>query len=443
LLSVNYIQRGRARFENPMLSSLDHIAVQLQERWVPKWYEAFLDTKNGGFHERLTYQFVPMNTGYKRLVTQCRQLAIYAHAQTISGGSAAIETGGEGLISHFHFLRDHYYRSDHGGWIFSCTDSGEAKDSHYDLYAHGFVLFALSHYFRATQDEEGRSLAIKTADFIKGHFKMPDGLPGFAEALDVDLNIIPRIRRQNPHMHLFEGVLFAWKTYKEPVFKELSENIYQLFSDFFFDKRTGTLGEFYDDFLKPHATDGQICEPGHHYEWVWLLHLYAQLFGDTSNIYNQKRCLFEWAEGKGHDREYGGIYNSLNRQGYVIDDHKRIWPLTEALKAHLCMLDDAPSAIDRGNYKHVLTEVLSVLSGGYLQKRGFWTEIMDRHLLPETDYMPGTTPYHLYFGIMESVRLSHERGQSPSWAVLPYRLQFKMRRRLSRLARRIIKTKAV
>lgn len=416
-----------------MLSSLDHIAVKLQERWVPKWYDAFSDSVSGGFYERLDYQFMPVDMGYKRLVTQCRQLAIYSHAQTVSG-HVFIQNG---LAEHFLFLKNHYYRPEHGGWVFSCTDSGEVKDGHYDLYAHGFVLFALSHYFAATKDEESRLLALKTAHFIQNHFKMARG---YAEALDADLNVIARTRRQNPHMHLFEGALFAWKTWREPIFKELADEVYALFSEYFLDAETLTLGEFYDDSLMPHPSDGHICEPGHHYEWVWLLHLYAQLFGDTPELKRQRRALFAWAERTGYDEECGGIYNSLDRQGRIIDDNKRIWPLTEALKAHLCMLSDASGDDERMSYKRILMEVFSVLSGGYLQERGFWTEIMDRQLLPETDYMPGTTPYHLYFGIMEAVRLSHERGHPKSWMAMPYQFQFKMRRRLSRFVQKIVKS---
>lgn len=418
-----------------MLSTLDHIDVKLQERWVPKWHGAFRDSLNGGFYERLNYQFAPLDMGYKRLVTQCRQLSIYAHAASITGHSHIKND----LSVHFSFLKQHYYNPTSQGWVFSCADNGDVKDGHYDLYAHGFVLFALSHYYNATNDNECRDLAMKTAAFILREFKMPDGLPGYAEALDDQLNIIPRMRRQNPHMHLFEGALFAYRVWQDPMFKTIADEIYALFSNYFFDAETGTLGEFYDDHLRPHVQEGHICEPGHHYEWVWLLHLYGQLFGDTDQLKLQRRALFLWAESHGYDNDYNGIYNSLDRQGNVIDDHKRIWPLTEALKAHLCMLGDATGDKERQAYKKILMKVVAVLSGGYLQERGFWTEIMDRRLLPETDYMPGTTPYHLYFGITESVRLSKERGQSKSWAAYPYKLHFKARRSLSHWTQKLFK----
>lgn len=418
-----------------MLSSLEHIAVKLQERWVPKWHTAFCDPVNGGFFERLDYQFAPLDMGYKRLVTQCRQLAIYSHSHAVSGHARIKKR----LDKDFKFLVDHYHVPETGGWIFSCRDDGAPLDMHYDLYAHGFVIFALSHYFRATGDDRARDLAERTACFVRDRFAMPGGKPGFAEALDENLDVIPRIRRQNPHMHLFEGVLFAWSVWEEPVYREIADHIHELFSGYFFDDKTGALGEFYDDDLTPHPQEGHICEPGHHYEWVWLLYLYAGFFGDSDDLKAQRRGLFQWAERYGHDRECGGIYNSLAADGAVIDDNKRIWPLTEALKAHLCMLADADGDRERQAFKQILGEVVALLSGGYLQERGFWTEIMDRHLLPETDYMPGTTPYHLYFGIMESVRLSRERGQSKSWSVWPYKVRFILRRRLSGMVQSLLK----
>ena len=63
-----------SKIQKPSLSNF------VRTTCVPKWFEHFSDEKNGGFFERLDRSFNPIDTGYKRLLTQCRQLYIYVYA---------------------------------------------------------------------------------------------------------------------------------------------------------------------------------------------------------------------------------------------------------------------------------------------------------------------------------------------------------------------------
>jgi mannose-6-phosphate isomerase len=66
-----------------------------------------------------------------------------------------------------------------------------------------------------------------------------------------------------------------------------------------------------------------------------------------------------------------------------------------------------------------------------MEERGFWTETLNRDLGPATDYMPGTTPYHVYFGITETRDTLAGRGASKSWAAGPVAAAYRARRTLS------------
>lgn len=400
-------------------STIEFLAMRLLNRWVPKWYGAFTDPRSGSFYERLGGDFKPLQTGTRRLLTQCRQLAIYSHASIQPG----VDIPGLDLLRHFNHILDHYLVPSTGGWRFSVDDDGRPLDNHYDLYALSFVIFSFSHYFRATGDARARDQALATLRFIDKHFRLP-GLPGLAEELDTALNPLPKIRRQNPHMHLLEACLFAGETWPwdDGVFSTMAREMIGLFDTAFYNPANTMLGEFFTDDLQPHPDNGHHVEPGHYFEWIWLL----KKFGAGHN--GVCAALLGWANRYGWDDIHGGIYDVLDPSGAIIADTKRLWPFTEAIKANALMLDSAP---DKDRIKSRIAAMVSVFRSRYMQERGFWVEWLSRDLKPRTDYMPGTTPYHVYFGIMETRRILNDRGSSMSLVAGPIALYYRARRNLS------------
>lgn len=408
-------------------STIRSLKNRLQLRWVPKWYGAFSDPK-GGFYERLGKGFKPVLTGQRRLVTQCRQLSIYSHAAHYQN-----KTLYKNLKEQFEFIVGRYRDPDTGLWYFSLEDSGAIKDRMCDLYALSFVIFACSHYYRASGDERAAETARDVLELIHKRFRLED-LPGFAEALDVRGRTLPQMRRQNPHMHLLEACLFAHELWGEEIYEIMADELVALFHSYFFNPRERTLTEFFSDALHPHFEQGNRLEPGHYFEWIWLLKKHAGM--KRNPLLHAEACaiLLDWANRYGWDDAYGGIYDTLGPDGAVIADTKRIWPFCEALKANAMMLD---TAADRQAIKDRTREMVEVFEEKYMQERGFWTEWLSRDLKPQTDYMPGTTPYHVYFGIMETWDVIARRGESVSmFAAIEERL-YGWRRSLSNMLKRL------
>ena len=62
--------------------------------------------------------------------------------------------------------------------------------------------------------------------------------------------------------------------------------MFELFASRFFLPGSGVLCEYFDDELKPLPGErGQIVEPGHHYEWIWLLRWYERESGRAVQRY--------------------------------------------------------------------------------------------------------------------------------------------------------------
>lgn len=402
-------------------STIEFLATRLMVRWIPKWYEAFTDSERGGFYERLGQNFKPVETGTRRLLTQCRQLATYSHASL----QPECNIPGLDLKRHFEHIVKYYYVEETGGWRFSTYDDGNPRDEYYDLYALAFVIFSFSHYYRASGDDRARLYALDTLHFIETSFRLPDQ-PGLTEAIGPDLKIIPQLRRQNPHMHLLEACLFALDTWSEPVYRAMADEIIGLFRDYFYDAPSHHLCEFFSDDLTPHPEKGALVEPGHYYEWIWLLQKHGDGHDDVC------AGLLDWANAHGWDDQHGGIYDVLNPSGAVIADTKRLWPFTEAIKANALMLD---KVTDKIALKKRMADMVGVFQSHYMQERGFWVEWRTRDFKPQTDYMPGTTIYHVYFGIVETRRVLRGRGRSVSLGIGGVKAYYSARRKLSAIVR--------
>jgi len=377
------------------------LKTRLTLRWVPKWHEAFSDP-NGGFYERLGKGFKPVSTGQRRLVTQCRQLSIYSHYAYTSNKNFS-----KSLQDKIEFILNRYHDPVSKLWHFSLDDTGNVKDKTCDLYALSFVVFSFAHYFKATGDDRAKTAAHDVLSLIDERFRLPDA-PGFAEALDESGVPHQIARRQNPHMHLLEACLFAKEIFGEAAYEQMADEMIALFQNYFF---KDSLVEFFTHDLRPDPAKGDHLEPGHYFEWVWLLKKHAALKGDPTLHDPLCQKLLDWANRNGWDGMYGGIYDTVASGGRVIADTKRIWPFCEGLKANALMIN---TATDRQEIKDRMTDMVGVFKDKYISERGFWVEWLNRDLSPAADYMPGTTPYHVYFGVMETWDVIASRGESVS-----------------------------
>jgi mannose-6-phosphate isomerase len=84
-------------------------------------------------------------------------------------------------------------------------------------------------------------------------------------------------------MHLLEAAL-AWIALDDdPAWRRMADAIATLCLEKFIDPASGALGEFFAaDWTPASGLEGRICEPGHHYEWAFLLDRWARLTGRTA-----------------------------------------------------------------------------------------------------------------------------------------------------------------
>jgi len=352
------------------------------------WATSGFDAGAGRFEEGLTFAGERLPDLPIRLLVQARQIDVYALAerrQWYAGAGALVERA-------FASMRRDYFRRDgRDGWVFSITRDGTVVDSTRDLYAHAFVLLAIAAYVLATGKQEELALAHETLAFLDRDMTAPLG-GGYIEALPVRHGP----RRQNPHMHLFEALLALWECSGDRFFLERAEVLFELFVSRFFQAGQGVLLEFYDEALMPSADIGAIVEPGHHFEWCWLLRRYEKETGDrrVGAIVDK---LYEHASRSGFDRDRL-IVDEVRPDGTIAKGSRRLWPMTEAIKCNL-----AEVAHGRAGCLENVLALTESLSSHFLTPapRGGWLDRLGQDGSRRSDFMPATSLYHLIGSVDE------------------------------------------
>jgi len=365
----------------------------LLDRFLPLVRDRFFDPHTGGFHEQLDQDGRPEAVPGRRVLAQCRLLYVLAQAAVLGdqSGTNAAEAG-------YCYLRKAYADPAHGGWYFRVDET----DRHKDFYAHAFVLFALGWLHRAFRAPDALELAATTYQTMQERLAAPHG--GFWESATEDWRPLPAVRRQNPHMHLLEAFHALYEASGNLFWLDEADRIIELFRDSFFDRNSATLSEFLTDDLRPHALQGHIVEPGHHFEWVWLLHRHAALTGKT--LEPAANALFETACRHGFDPRSGGIYDQIDRRGNPLIQTRRLWPVTEAIKA--CTARQSAGLTVPEGQPHGLVEQLENCFIRPAQVG--WIERLDPSGAPLQTSLPGTTPYHVVLALAAMKRAG--RGKS-------------------------------
>jgi mannose-6-phosphate isomerase len=333
----------------------------------------------------MNHDWIVNATGRIRLLTQCRQLYTFSHACQLEPNPEWHEK----LTPLFNFITNHFFQE--GRWIFSLNDDLSIQQEQSDAYALAFVLLSFSHYYQVTQDEKALHYMKETHRFLLKNMQAKTG--GFHETFPVD---VQEIRRQNPHMHLLEGYIAAFNTTQDEEYKDIITSLLTLALERFYDKGTKTLREFFSSDWKPHSTTGNQVEPGHHFEWVWLLYEANKIVPNTDYT-DLAQHLWSTATRYGLATN-GGIYNQIDGDTYQpIDKEKRIWPITEYLKAITAI------PIGEEEKQHRIESALDFLQAHYLLQNGGWNEYLNEDNSPKKYPLAGTSSYHIFLGLTEVI----------------------------------------
>ncbi len=362
---------------------------------LPMWATAGFDAEHQRFEERLTLAGDRLPEVPVRLLSQARQVHAYAVASRRGWYGEARSLSERAFAS---MVRDYHRADGADGWVYSINRDGSVADGRRDFYSHAFVLLAIASHVGATGRTEALALADRTLAFLDGHMAAPGG--GYVEQLPP----AGAIRRQNPHMHLFEGLLALWEATRDGRYLARLDGLFDLFASRFFDAGAGTLGEYFTDDLVPVAGEaGGIVEPGHHYEWVWLLRRFEQVADRRVQPYVD--ALYAHADRHGFDAK-GMVRAEVAIDGTPRAGGRRAWPVAEAIRANLV---EATLGREQGESRAL--RLVEVLRQRFLTREpaGGWLDRLDGEGRPASRFMPASTLYHLIGAVDELARYAAPR----------------------------------
>jgi mannose/cellobiose epimerase-like protein (N-acyl-D-glucosamine 2-epimerase family) len=286
----------------------------------PLWAKNGIDAQNGGFIETLGQN----GTGLphpRRARVHPRQIYAFSQAQALGwdGDVAGIVSRG------MDYFLTNYRRAD--GLIRTLAGvDGAPLDERAVLYDQAFALLgfaAAATALDALDDFEKRAIELRGA--IESQFGAGSGAFRSDETGTGNFE-------SNPHMHLLEACLAWAEIGNDPTWTDWARHLVELALQRFIRPDSGALGEsFAPDWKPAPGVAGRIVEPGHQFEWAWLLlrsesrhpgplreaALRLISIGEQSGVHNQVAI------------------NALLDDFSVHDANARFWPQTERLKAAL------------------------------------------------------------------------------------------------------------
>ena len=358
----------------------------LMNEAYPRWATQGYDRHHGGFQELLG-SAGPITGVARRARVQVRQLYAFARAGELgwTGDATEVLTGGWE-----YFLRN--YRRADGLYRTLIAADGTVLDDRALLYDQAFVLLALAEAQRRG-DAAFAPLAIATElrgrlfDLLKcadsGYRSgLPDGLPLLS----------------NPHMHLLEAVQTWTRIDPDPAWQSMADEIVALALDRMIDPDLGALFERFDEHWRALGGDSdRWIEPGHQFEWAWLL-LRACSPQSSNRLTEAAMRLVDFGETYGIHR--GVAVMSLHADLSVRDGQARLWAQTERLKAALAL---ARLTHDARHWNAATLAANALWQFIAASEPGLWHDrrSAEGELLAEP--APASTFYHLVVAISEGL----------------------------------------
>jgi mannose-6-phosphate isomerase len=363
----------------------------LFDQALPLWSERGVDVSAGGFYEKLAQDGSVIEEPRRtRLVA--RQIFVFATAAEL--GWPERNTAND-LVDHgLDFLLGKCL-SDAGTVFSTVAPRGEPLNPGFDLYDHAFALFALATVARlghrqTTVYDSGRTIR----EAMVAGWKHP--ISGFEES---DPPREPL--NANPHMHLLEAFLEWEDAGESDSWRDLSDEIVNLATLKFIDPATGAVREHFDHDWKPVTGQaGRFLEPGHQFEWSWLLWRWASARGrvDTTPLV---RRLAEIGETYGISASTGLAVNGIWDDLSMRDSNCRLWPQTERVKAHLALAESTEGPV-RDHAVQRASEAARGLRRYFdTDIPGLWHETIDAKGQPVPAPARASSLYHIIGAVRE------------------------------------------
>lgn len=246
-----------------------HELVAIADWWVAN----AIDHELGGFFGEVSAENNPVKDASKGVVLTTRILWFFSEVALEINDPAYRNCAKRA----YDYLLKYFLDKEHGGVYWELDSFGNPINLKKQTYAQAFTIYALSAYYKLTENEQALALALNCFELLETKTRDRER-EGYLEAFnrswseiddcrlsDRDLNFP---KSQNTHLHVLEAYTSLYNIYPTPKIKMALRYNIELFDKYLIDKKTFHLRMFLDhnwnDF-SPGVTYG------HDIEASWLI----------------------------------------------------------------------------------------------------------------------------------------------------------------------------
>lgn len=363
----------------------------LVEKALPTWLDAGVDFDKGECFEIVDLNNYTAVAAPRRARIVPRQIYSFLEGRRLGWDGPADQVASR----LFKWFLD-TYRLEAGYFAAAADTENKITDDSFDLYNQAFALFGFANIAASVPDLRDSAIeeATRLRTLLLETYKHPEA--GFQEGNPAKTPLC-----SNPHMHLFEACL-AWEAVSDdPFWSELADEIAELALTRFIDPVSGGLREFFDLDWSPLPGDkGRTMEPGHQFEWAWLLARWGTLRGDADALIAARR-LYDIGRTYGIDETRHVTFMALNDDFTVKDPVARLWGQTEWIKAAVAMTQISSGA-ERAAYFADIPEAVNALQIFFQNvPDGLYLDKMSPDGTFTQEPAPASSLYHIACAISE------------------------------------------
>jgi mannose-1-phosphate guanylyltransferase/mannose-6-phosphate isomerase len=367
---------------------------------LPAWFAFGFDYQGWGAFEELD-PAGRADAAPRRACVQLRQAWAFARAGDMGW------TGPAGLAASraLDAIRSIYRQPDGRIQALAAAD-GTILDAAARLDDQALALLALSATACGNPGAEGEALAL--AETVGHSYAHDRG--GLAEAGPAFLS--------RPLMHLLDAAL-AWRAAgQHPRWEELSDSLARHALARLIDPQSGATADGYGpDWTPLPGPGGPEIQPGHQFEWAWLLTRWWRASGDPAGLAAARRLYAAGAAGI--DPTRGVVVDAMVTGGQLTERTARLGPQTGWLKAALILAEESGAeGAEPGGRARLVTQALQAVRAVQQfipeELRGLWHAALEADGTPRAGPSPASALAHLVSAAAQ-IGVTADRASIEGW----------------------------
>ncbi len=359
------------------------------------WQDKMLDPK-GGFYGQMKVDNTIDVDSPRGTILNARILWSFSAAYNALGNEEYLQTA-----THcYNYFVSHFIDEEFGGVYWSLNADGTPFDCKKQFYAHGFAIYALSEYYRATAKQEALDYAVAIFETIEKH-SFISSAGGYIEAAQRNWEPIETMKlsekdsndpfSMNTHLHILEPYTNLYRVWKSDILQERLSSILDIFCERIYNPQNHHLGLFFN--LKWESTDPGFSY-GHDIEASWLMLEAANELGDEAMINKVKPISYNIAMAALEGLQPDGSLVYEYSPSHGLDMERHWWVQAEAIVGYLWL--SKYHGYEEGNelaikcWEYIKENLLDLENGEW-----WWSRMADGTINPSQDKAGfWKCPYH-------------------------------------------------